>query len=374
MTRLLILFGLMCSLCASVMAAAPIPGADVVIIADESGSMSSTHFTWLASMITALETDYKNAGVGKQAAYPNQYALFGYGYLPPYDVGHPHGGWMNAAAQVANISTLATNGGTEDGYEAINAAMTTLTFRPGSYKTVILITDEDRDVVSALTRTSICQLLGAKDATLNSIVNASFAAGVSSALGVKWDGTAYIPTGGSNYISVPGGTFVAGFGTTLADYVQLSWGTCGSAWNLYQDSTNGASLTNAFTDVKVQELIPIVQTLGGQPCSNWILAMGCLLYSGGQECFYWFEYRELGSLTWKQSTIWYSAIEGRIFMDYIRDLNPGTWYQVRAVVQNAVMKAVGQDWCIQTRSADVTKCDPLLQKSSGSCGTACGCN
>jgi len=68
---------------------------------------------------------------------------------------------MNAAAQVTNIGTLATNGGTEDGYEAINTAVTTVTYRPGAYKTVILITDEDRDVVvSALTRTSICQLLG----------------------------------------------------------------------------------------------------------------------------------------------------------------------------------------------------------------------
>ena len=79
-------------------------------------------------------------------------------------------------------------------------------------------------------------------------------------------------------------------------------------------------------------------------------------------------------MTWKKSTMWFSAIEGRIFMDYIRGLNPGTWYQVRAVVENSVMKAVGQDWCIQTRSAEITQCDPLKQKSSGNCGTACGCN
>ena len=196
-----------------------------------------------------------------------------------------------------------TNGFNKDGYEAIKTAVMAVTFRPGAYKTVILITDEDRDPASDLAlRKQICQLLGAQDATLNSIVNASFAAGLAGALGVKWDGTAYIPTGGSNYIKVPGGSFVAGFGATQADYVQLSWGICGSSWDLNQDSTNGGALTNAFTDDKVQELIPIVQTMGGQSCSDWILAMGCLLYSGGQECFYWFEYRELGSLTWKQKS------------------------------------------------------------------------
>ena len=63
----------------------------------------------------------------------------------------------------------------EVGYEAINTAVTTLGFRPGAFKTVILITDEDRDVqVSALTFTSICKLLGAKDATLASIVTGGY--------------------------------------------------------------------------------------------------------------------------------------------------------------------------------------------------------
>ena len=61
-----------------------------------------------------------------------------------------------------DIDTLVTNGDTEDVYEATNTTMTMVTFRPGAYKTVILITDEDRDPASDLVpRKQICQLLGA---------------------------------------------------------------------------------------------------------------------------------------------------------------------------------------------------------------------
>ena len=387
MTRSLILAALTCALCAPVVVAAPIPAADVVIIADESGSMFSAYYTWLASMIQALEIDYKAAGVGFQPAFPNRYALFGYG-SPTHqasELAHPHGSWMNAAAMANNITTnlqVIPAGAIEDGYEAINTAVTTLAFRTGAFKTVILITDEDRDqALPALTIASICQLLGAKDATLNSIVNGGFKAGVATALGVKWNGTAYIPTGGSNYITAPGGTYVAylpggnnmGSGTTLVDYVELSRQTCGSSWDIWQSWTNGAAMTNAFTDVKVEELAPMVQTLGAQTCADWMLAMGCLLYNGGQDCWYWFEYRELGSLMWQQSTVWYPALEGQIFTDYIRGLKPGTWYQVRAMVQNSVMKAKGADWCVQTRAPEVTQCGPWSQGAGSSCATNCGC-
>ncbi len=383
MTRLLILGSLMCVLGAPLMAAVPIPATDVVIIVDESLSMIlPPHGSWLKDMVQALEVDYLAAGVGTQPGLPNRYALIGYGSLwPGHGTGqaaHAHGGWMNAASMVANINTLVTFGLKEDGYQAISLAMT-LTFRPGAYKTVILVTNEDRDSIVSLSRAQVCQMLQIQDATLNVIVNADFDAPSSSTvLGVKWNGTAYIPTGGGHYITAPGGYFDTGFGTTKVDYVELSWATCGSAWDVGYASNwkcEGESMIDAFTDVKVQELIPVVETIGGQSCADWILGIGCLRYSGGQDCWFWFEYRELGSLVWLQSPKTFPAPgEGLFFMQTIGGLQPDTWYQIRAWVENAVMQAVGsQIWNIQTRPADTTCSGAGPADSIHGCGTDCGC-
>jgi hypothetical protein len=376
MARSLIVIALALGLCAPVMAAVPVPSADVVIICDESRSMSYHDVQWLANMVKQLEGDYRAAGVGNQPGCPNQYALFGFGSLLYGGRAHQHGGWMGASDMSNNIkNTLVSWGHVEDGYQAIQKVLTTLSFRPGTYRNVIFVSDEDRDEVECITAAHICYLLGITDARLNSLLNAKFAVGLASALGVKWDGTAYIPTGGGNYAAVQGGYMVCGFGNTRVDYAQLSWCACGSAWDLNKDWWGCEdALANAFTDVQIQELRPIVQTYPAKTCSDWMLAMGCLQYNGGQNCWYWFEYRELGSLIWQQSTVWYPALEGQMFTDYIRGLKPSTWYQVRAVVQNSVMRHTGSEWSVFTKDADVIYCPLSKQPTGGTCKTACGCN
>ena len=51
---------------------------------------------------------------------------------------------------------------------------------------------------------------------------------------------------------------VSGFGSTIADYVDLAWATNGAAWDLNWLRAGGdtaTSFTNAFVDVKVTEIM-----------------------------------------------------------------------------------------------------------------------
>ncbi len=365
MNRIWIAIVLTCVLSGLSLAQAPQPCADVVLIVDETCSMQpqQAYYAWLATTVAALQSDYQAVGVGNSSCCPNRYVLVGFGSsihgAGPW--AHFHGGWMDAPSMVTNINTtLAACGCAGDGYQAIKAALTQLTFRRGAFRAIILLTKEDRYVLDCTTREEILKMLGGKanaakgkETVLNGVVNAFFETGKSDqdladVLGVKWDGTAYIPAGGDKYYVVPGGRFEFGDGETKADYVELCWLDRGSAWNIWQIWWNGAALTNALTDVKVGELKPVVETNGAEPHATWFRAMANCQYDGGQLCWFWFEYREAGSLSWKCSVEWFPTFTGDWFTDEIKDLKPGTDYLFRAWVRNSVMSAVGAAWTVRT--------------------------
>jgi hypothetical protein len=233
--------------------------ADVLFVVDESGSMSGEH-AWLGTMVGQLETQLIAAGVTS-----NQYGLVGYGAGGGSHAvaGHQHtvgGGAFGTAAQLSTATGgLVVTGGTEDGWQAISYALSNYTFRSGAALNVILVTDEDRDDTSSDTYATTLAALVGKSALLNVVVDATYRNGQQqTSLGIDSLGNAYTADGLGGYTTTGGGFASSGFGTTIADYVNMALATGGAGWDLNQLRAGGLtsdSFTKAFTDIKVKEIV-----------------------------------------------------------------------------------------------------------------------
>jgi len=244
-------------LASSAMAAVPAE-ADVVVLMDESGSMAGEQ-AWMQSVIPQLDTGLTAAGVGT-----SKFGLIGFGssfnfptYTRSFTVG---GGEFGTAAEYVTAGAgLVASGGTEDGYAAIDMA-NGYTFGSQAARNYILISDEDRDnTVPSLNYSNMLSSMTSTNTLLNAVVDASFRCGDgSSALGMFGDGTGYQADGAGGYTTCGGATVVSGFGTTIADYVDLAFATGGAAWDLSFLRLGGLyadSFTAAFIDGKIGEII-----------------------------------------------------------------------------------------------------------------------
>lgn len=232
--------------------------ADIVFLVDESGSMAGEQ-SWVGSMVTSLEAGLVNAGVTG-----NRYALVGFGksgnLLHDLYVGTGSNTWGTAAQLSTASGNLVASGGTEDGYAAINFT-SSFSFRNAAAVNYILITDEDRDNTNAaLTYNSILAQLNRNGALLNVVGNASYKEGsnTSGIIGVDDNGNWYKADGAGGYTTGVGGLYNSGFGTTKTDYIDMAWATGAAGWdlNILRAGGNSAlSFTDAFIDIKVQEII-----------------------------------------------------------------------------------------------------------------------
>jgi hypothetical protein len=232
------------------------PFADVVAIVDESGSMGGEH-AWLSGMVTSLDVGLNTANLT-----PNNYGLVGFGSSNPaprqINVG---GGQFGTAAEFATATgNLLLNGGTEDGWAGINFA-NGYTFRTGAARNYILVTDEDRDNINnSLTYANVLASMTGTGTLLNAVVDATFrcTGATGQVLGVDSGGTGYLADGNGGYTTATGCSAFSGFGSTIADYVDMAWATGGAAWDLNQLRAGGltaTSFTNAFVAIKVREII-----------------------------------------------------------------------------------------------------------------------
>lgn len=255
--------------------------ADIVFVVDESGSMSGEH-AWISGMVTDLEAALIAAGVTN-----NQYALIGFGdsgvapdnIVKEYDASNTTG-WTTATGFGQAANSLVLTGGTEDGWWGIDYAFSDLTFRNQAATNVILITDEDRDNSNTiLTYNSILNLFG-QSAILNAVVTANFKDSSSNVgLGVDSEGNTYIADGIGGFSTTTGGSVSSSYGTTKANYIDLAWATGGAAWSLDQLRTGGlvaTSFTEAFIDIKVQEIQDIPTTTIPEPATALLFGIGIL--------------------------------------------------------------------------------------------------
>ena len=241
--------------------------ADIITIVDESGSMSTEH-AWLPGMITGLDNALTTAAGGDPLSV--NYGLTGFGGSSAHLSGHAHDMdtsdadldmWGSASQYSTAAGTLTTSGGFEDGYEAMNYAISAYNFTEKATN-FILVSDEDRDVTfgSTLNYNKMLSSLNSQGAVLNAVVDCNFVDGSGTqAIGIDSDGNAFIADGSGGFTKSTGGVQSGGcFGTTNADYVNLALATGGAAWNLNilrDGGLSATSFTNAFVDIKVEEII-----------------------------------------------------------------------------------------------------------------------
>lgn len=214
--------------------------ADIILLVDESGSMAVGH-QWIPQMVAQLDTALIEAGIGVNPR--NRFGITGFGDECSSDrsIGRVLLSEENDVYVVAeNVAKLTqklnVRGRYEDGYGAIATALTQYTFR-GRAKHFILISNEDRDILSNITRDDIEVMLRIKNVILNVVVNQEFAVDGVRAFGIDGDGTAYIydPSFDSLFrtvdeIAVP--VQDSAHGSTDYDYTQLAFLLNGSSWDL----------------------------------------------------------------------------------------------------------------------------------------------
>lgn len=246
---------------------------DVVVVVDESVSMSTEH-AWISPMLGMLDSALATVGVSAS------YALIGFA-APDNIAGRTLAGiGALAAAQAATASLVKTGGPAEDGYRGIHYALNNLTFTPGAGLNIILITDEGRSNNDAtLTYAVMLAALQARHALLNAAVNNPFTCS-GAALGIDGEGTAYKSDGAGGFTSCSPGVVGNGNANTETAYVPLAQATGGAAWDLNRLRAGGltaTSFTNAFVDIKVKE----IQDQTGIPEPTTLALVGAALIALG---------------------------------------------------------------------------------------------
>lgn len=266
---------------------------DFVFVIDESGSMVDEHF-WLRGMIHQLDEALRQMGIGNSSQTPNRYGLVGFGswkgrgVIEPTAYRMPSGSLLGSADEFRDVlKDLRTNGQIEDGYQAIQFALTEYASaikERRAARQIVLITDEDVDNRNGISYQSILrQLLQFSpdeielSPRLNAIVNHRFRSGEIEAFGVTSSRLAYIenPRSVNKYVVAFNGEAVpdGGHGNTLDHYVHLAWDTQGAAWNLNKLFSGGFpvdAFTQAFIDVKVDEVLSQLYQCVACKCSPGI--------------------------------------------------------------------------------------------------------
>ncbi|UUX94882.1 PEP-CTERM sorting domain-containing protein [Aquabacterium sp. J223] len=232
--------------------------ADIVVLMDESGSMSGEQ-AWIAASIPTLD-----AGLNAAAVTDNRYGLVGFSASAAPAPSRVRsfavdGGQLGSVAGFATAASgLQVTGSTEDGWAAI-AFANGYAFRGDAVRNYILITDEDRDNTNnALSFNGVRDSLLATGTLLNAVVNATFGCGDGSAAIGLIGSTGYKADGAGGFTTCAGASVLSGTGNTEAQYVDLALATGGGAWDLNLLRSGGLtaqSFTNAFIAGKVGEIV-----------------------------------------------------------------------------------------------------------------------
>jgi hypothetical protein len=214
--------------------------ANIILLVDESGSMTMQH-SWIPEMIEQLDNALVNVGIGVNPR--NRFGVIGFGddcttentfdqaFLTNESVTY-----VPADRIVELTQRLQTKGKYEDGYRAIASAFKQYTFGDRT-NLFILISDEDRDNISNITRDEIKSMLADNEVILNVVVSEEFTGDEVRAFGIDAEGTAYIYDPSSDVlfrnvdnIGVP--VKDSAHGSTSIDYTQLAFQLKGGSWDI----------------------------------------------------------------------------------------------------------------------------------------------
>lgn len=291
---------------------------DMVVAIDESGSMSGEHNQFIGSYIENLDNV-----LNTQNVTVNRYGLGGFGGGAYQGASANEAGretsdsalyrhlglssgvdavWGDAAQFKLVTPQLATSGGTEDGYRMIDYVLRNYQFRNSAGASILLITDEDRDidtggtpVTSGLPQgqtiydtdttantATMQQMLAQKHIVLHSVVNQRFTdsqgrAAIAIVGADPATGFAFVKDPVTGVVTkVQGYAIAGGFGTTDGDYTRLALATGGTVMDIdqlrsvYNDLTALSSLS--------QELAKIVAAISqGQ---GTVVGIDCSIATG----------------------------------------------------------------------------------------------
>lgn len=205
--------------------------ADVAFVVDQSGSMSE-EYSWLASSITAINTQFVNAGI------TTRYGLAGYERFAGNQVGAPvNSKYVDFTNNISNITNAIfpnnLYGSIERGYDAANWARTGFSWSANASKVIILITDEAANQGSSVTEAQLGANMTDGGFLLNVITLQS--------LYSQWDDAVYSKPAPSNYLG-------------LFDLAFLN--------------TNPTAFTQQLTEAKIGEIIDFCQANPTAPQCN----------------------------------------------------------------------------------------------------------
>ena len=168
---------------------------------------------------------------------------------------------FSTASSFNNVSQFLTTdqGGTEDGYLGVAAAYEDLEFRENAASSIVLVTDQDRDIVRQdLTFDSLVQTLFERDIALSVIVDGDFDdANGNAALGIQNNLNTFVADGNGGFIEEPGGVINGADGQSEADYIDLAFALNGVAYDLNELREGGDradSFTEAFVEVSTRAI------------------------------------------------------------------------------------------------------------------------
>lgn len=291
---------------------------DMVVAIDESGSMSGEHNQFIGSYIQNLDNV-----LNTQNVTVNRYGLGGFGGGAYQGASASEAGretsssalyrhlnltsgvdavWGSASQFNLVTPELATSGGTEDGYRMIDYVLRNYQFRNNAGASILMITDEDRDIdtsgtpvttglpqgqtiydANAAANTAVMQqMLAQKHIVLHSVVNQRFTdsqgnAAIAIVGADPATGFAFVKDPVTGVVTkVQGYAIVPNWDTTEVDYTRLSLQTGGTVMDIdqlrsvYHDLTALSSLS--------QELAKIVAAISqGQ---GTVVGIDCNIATG----------------------------------------------------------------------------------------------
>jgi GEVED domain/Dockerin type I domain/Bacterial pre-peptidase C-terminal domain len=246
-------------------------GADVIVIMDESGSMTFAQ-QFSVQLIDNLEAGFQKAGIGKIGG--NRYGLVGFGNAAQIPRSIPVGSngelfGTSTEYGVAANKNLVVDGDTEDGWTAIDYTLNNYTYRSNAAKYVVLVTNEDRDEIAPQSKTDLIDRLNSQGIKLNGIYESTIqdSKGALPFLALDNQTRVFKADGSGGYSTELGGSVAFAFGTTEPDYIDMSFATNGIAGDIEQIQVGGAT-TQSFSKALVDTFVGQAGVGVGKP-GDW---------------------------------------------------------------------------------------------------------